>query len=72
MFMALRDGAESQRAECKRAKRHSAESLDVDASRCLMYQSAELQRAELTRDRYYKVPNVPMCRQSTNCQTTYY
>jgi hypothetical protein len=35
-----------------------------------MYQSAELQRAELTRDRCYKVPNEPMCRQPTNCRTT--
>jgi hypothetical protein len=46
VLRALRDGAESQRAECKGAERHSAE-----------FQHAELQRAEMPRGRCYKVQN---------------
>jgi hypothetical protein len=58
VFLALRDSAESQRAECKRAERHSAKSQDVDASRCRMYHRAKLQRDEMHRGRRVTVPNI--------------
>jgi hypothetical protein len=57
--MVLRDGAESQCAECKHAKHHSAEPN---------VKLLTLHSAELSNCRCYKMPNIKQCTEPTNCR----